>query len=297
MDMPEPNRMFRCPRCWHTELESRPPRTHCPRCGLAIPRPEPRTLPPRARASIDAPADVAFHRRRGPGVRILRRNVPGPAAPPRRPRERRRTVRGITPALPRPRRTRSRALAVGRSDELDGSMGRPLSPVRGGRLGRAFPGCRRPRLPRPVSRRHRRHDGARAGRGRRSRRRAGAPRNDVHAADRGRRVAGRGARPPFRSPVLAGHAHGDRRESLRHPAGAPPHRAAEDPGLPLVLPRNGGRDVRDTARRRCPRSSRQPRASRRSRGDDARRRVQRRAGPRSRARRQATSRACSPSPS
>ena len=41
MDMPEPNRMFRCPRCWHTEQESRSSRTHCPRCGLAIPRPDP----------------------------------------------------------------------------------------------------------------------------------------------------------------------------------------------------------------------------------------------------------------
>ena len=40
MDMPERNRMFRCPRCWHTELESGPHRTHCPRCGLAIPRPD-----------------------------------------------------------------------------------------------------------------------------------------------------------------------------------------------------------------------------------------------------------------
>ena len=42
MDMPTQfHRMFRCPRCWHTEQESRPSRTHCPRCGLAIPPPDP----------------------------------------------------------------------------------------------------------------------------------------------------------------------------------------------------------------------------------------------------------------
>jgi len=35
------HRTFRCPRCWHTEQESRSSRTHCPRCGLAIPRPDP----------------------------------------------------------------------------------------------------------------------------------------------------------------------------------------------------------------------------------------------------------------
>ncbi len=40
MDMPEPHQMFRCPRCWHTELESGPPRTQCPQCGLAIPPPQ-----------------------------------------------------------------------------------------------------------------------------------------------------------------------------------------------------------------------------------------------------------------
>jgi hypothetical protein len=38
--LPETHRMFRCPRCQHTDYESVPPRTHCPRCGLAIPRPE-----------------------------------------------------------------------------------------------------------------------------------------------------------------------------------------------------------------------------------------------------------------
>jgi len=42
MDMPTQfHRTFRCPRCWHIELDSTPLRTHCPRCGLAIPRPDP----------------------------------------------------------------------------------------------------------------------------------------------------------------------------------------------------------------------------------------------------------------
>ncbi len=36
----ETDRMFRCPRCQHTELETVPHRTRCPRCGMAIPRPE-----------------------------------------------------------------------------------------------------------------------------------------------------------------------------------------------------------------------------------------------------------------
>ena len=36
----EMQRMFRCPRCWHTELQTEPRQTHCPRCGLKIPRPD-----------------------------------------------------------------------------------------------------------------------------------------------------------------------------------------------------------------------------------------------------------------
>jgi hypothetical protein len=38
--LPESPRMFRCPRCQHTDYESMPPCSHCPRCGLAIPPPE-----------------------------------------------------------------------------------------------------------------------------------------------------------------------------------------------------------------------------------------------------------------
>jgi hypothetical protein len=37
---PEPQRIFRCPRCRHVDFESVPHLTHRPRCGLAIPRPE-----------------------------------------------------------------------------------------------------------------------------------------------------------------------------------------------------------------------------------------------------------------
>ena len=68
-------------------------------------------------------------------------------------------------------------------------MGRPLPAVRGRRGGRAFRDADGLDYL-DLSRRHRRHDGARSRRRRGRRRRAGAPRNDVHAADRGRRGLG-----------------------------------------------------------------------------------------------------------
>ena len=215
----------------------------------------------------------------------LPRHVPGSFPSSGAARARGGAVRRRAPAVPRDVPTRPRPLALGRADDLDGPMGRRLSAVRGGRVRRALPRRRRPRVPRPVPGRYRSHDGTRAAGGRRGGDRAGSPRNDVHAADGGRRVAGRRAGAPLRPSVLAGRAHRDRRESVRHPARAPPHGAAEDPGVPLVLPRDGGRDVRDTPRRHGPSPSRQPRPPGRSVRDDPRRRVQRRARPRSRARR------------
>ena len=79
-------------------------------------------------------------------------------------------------------------------------------------------------------------------------------------------VAARRAAPPLRAPVLAVHAHRDRRQPVRDPARPPHHRPAEDPRPQPLLPRLGRRDVRrappDGARRRPPR---QPRPAGRSR--------------------------------
>ena len=33
-------KMFRCPRCRHSEVETIPNRLRCPKCGASIPRPE-----------------------------------------------------------------------------------------------------------------------------------------------------------------------------------------------------------------------------------------------------------------
>ncbi len=60
----------------------------------------------------------------------------------------------------------------------------------------------------------------------------------------------RGARPPLRAPVLADGADGHRRQPLRDPPRAARHGAPPDPRLQLVLPRDGGRDVRDPPGRR-----------------------------------------------
>ena len=43
---PEPQRIFRCPRCRHADFDTVPGRTQCPQCGLTIPRPEPESIPP-----------------------------------------------------------------------------------------------------------------------------------------------------------------------------------------------------------------------------------------------------------
>jgi hypothetical protein len=45
--LPESPRMFRCPRCQHTDYEFSPPLSHCPRCGLALPPREEELLAPR----------------------------------------------------------------------------------------------------------------------------------------------------------------------------------------------------------------------------------------------------------
>ncbi len=129
---------------------------------------------------------------------------------------------------------------------------------------------------RPLPRRHGRDDRPCAAGDRRGRRRAGAARDDVHAADRGRRVARRGAGPALRPALLAGGADGDRRQPLRDPPRPAPDAAAEDPGLQLVLPRHGRRGLRHAFGRRGPGARRQPRAAGRSGGDHTRRRVQRR---------------------
>jgi len=48
-------KMFRCPRCRHSEVETIPNRLRCPKCGASIPRPE------RGQARSDGPP---FERRR-----------------------------------------------------------------------------------------------------------------------------------------------------------------------------------------------------------------------------------------
>ena len=109
-------------------------------------------------------------------------------------------------------------------------------------------------------------------------------------------VVGR-ARAPLRPAVLAARHQRHRRQPVRDPPRPPDHRPAEDPGLQLVLPRHGRRDVRD------PRPSgpavvaatRQPRPAGRSGADHPGGRVERRRGARARARRTATSPASSPS--
>ena len=50
-------KMFRCPRCRHTEVETVPNRLRCPKCGASIPRPE--------RRGTDRPEE-SFSERRVP---------------------------------------------------------------------------------------------------------------------------------------------------------------------------------------------------------------------------------------
>ena len=42
---PEPQRIFRCPRCRHADFDTVPSRTTCPRCGLSVPLPESERFP------------------------------------------------------------------------------------------------------------------------------------------------------------------------------------------------------------------------------------------------------------
>ena len=106
-----------------------------------------------------------------------------------------------------------------------------------------------------------------------------------HAADRGRDRRRRRAPPAVRAPVLAVHAHGDRRQPVRDPARPPHHRPVEDPRPQPQLPRLGRRDVRlDRARRRRRRPARQPRRAGAAVRDHAGRRDQRHRRARARAR-------------
>ncbi len=111
--------------------------------------------------------------------------------------------------------------------------------------------------------------------GRRDHRPARARRDDD--AQRGR---GRGRRAhglAFRPAPLAVHGLGYRCEPLRCPSLPPGFGAAKDPCLQPLLPRERRRDRRQDRRRRRLRGSalREHRPADRSRGDDARRRVQR----------------------
>ena len=77
-----------------------------------------------------------------------------------------------------------------------------------------------------------------------------ARRHHDDAADRGRAVGGRRADPPLRAAAVELHALGDRRQPLGDPPGPAGHRPAQDPGLRLLLPRLGRRDVRAARSRR-----------------------------------------------
>ena len=148
--------------------------------------------------------------------------------------------------------------------------------------GRALHRRRRPRLRRPLPRRHRRDDRPRAAR-RRSRAIAEqAPRGiTMMLPDRGRAVGRRGAAAPLRPAVVAVRADRHRRQPLRDPA-----RPRTITGRPKVLVFNwcyhGTVDetfatLDADGRRRRARRATSARRSTRSR-DDARRRVQRRRG-------------------
>ena len=67
---------------------------------------------------------------------------------------------------------------------------------------------------------------------------------------RGRPVGGRRADPPLRDAAVELHALGHRRQPLGGAPGPAGHRQAEDPGLRLLLPRLGRRDLRAPRPRR-----------------------------------------------
>ena len=114
-----------------------------------------------------------------------------------------------------------------RADALDGPLARRLPGLRGAREGRALHRRRRPRVRRPLPRRHRRDDRPRARADAARDRRAGAARDHADAAERGRAV-GRARR--------CSGASGCRRGSSRSP---PPTPTASRSGSPARSP--GGR--------------------------------------------------------
>ena len=114
------DRMFQCPAAGTPSSSPGPQWDEpCPRCGLAIPRPE-ASPPPPARAPVDSRADVAFLGP-GPGVRILRAVFPDGGASVTPSRAKRSGSPRRTPAPGRS--SNAPAPAVGRADELDGPLG------------------------------------------------------------------------------------------------------------------------------------------------------------------------------
>ncbi len=133
---------------------------------------------------------------------------------------------------------------------LDGARGARVTDLDGHEYARLLP------------RRHRCDGRALPRGGRRGDRAAlpGARRGDRDAADRGRRVGRRRTDPPLRAAALVLLADRDRRQPLGDPAGPRRHRALQDPGQQLLLPRQRGR-VAD--RRRPGRRGREPPRQRR----------------------------------
>ena len=221
-----------------------------------------------------------------------------PASPPCSTASGRRTP-SATRARPRCTRARRPPVRPG-ADDLDEHVERRLPALP--RPGAGQPGHRRrrPRVRRLRAGRHRR-DGralARSRRSTRSQRRIGELGRHHHdAADRGRRVGRRRAGPPVRAAAVVVHAHRHRRQPVGDPARPAGDRAAEDPGLRLLLPRLGRRGVRRARPRRRARSPAPgnvgaPVAAGR---DHPGRGVQRPRGRRARSSRTATSRRSSPS--
>ena len=126
---------------------------------------------------------------------------------------------------------------------VDDALARRLPALRRARSRGAVHRRRRPGVRRPVPRRHRRDDRARAPPGRRGRAPARARRADHDAAEPGRGLGRGRAGPPVRPPPLADGDDRDRRQPLRAALRPPPHRPPEDLRDGLVLPRHRRRDA------------------------------------------------------